>query len=172
MGSGRATPLWPPVKFVLKNMPSFGEVFTENYTQRVLGNIRTGVRNFKIQLNWMSCATPIQSVFEIVMLVMSFVFTLIPFRRKVSLQRQKSDQAARPISIGPLNGLLRLHAQPINPVVCRGSLGILRSGKPYLGRSLALRCFQRLSLPHMATQRCPRWNNCHTRSASNPVLSY
>jgi len=51
--------------------------------------------------------------------------------------------------------LLRLHVWPINPVVFRGSSGTLRSGRPHLGRGLALRCFQRLSLPHMATQRCP-----------------
>jgi hypothetical protein len=36
------------------------------------------------------------------------------------LRKGKSDQAARPISIGPLNRLLGLHAQPINPVVFRG----------------------------------------------------
>jgi hypothetical protein len=77
------------------------------------------------------------------------------FKIAFSSEEEKSDQASRPISTGRLNGLLHLHVQPINPVVCRGSLGTLRSGKPYLGRSLALRCFQRLSLPHMATQRCP-----------------
>ena len=37
--------------------------------------------------------------------------------------KKESDQASRPISIGPLNGLLRLYAQPINPVVFRGSSG-------------------------------------------------
>ena len=35
--------------------------------------------------------------------------------------KKKSDQASRPISIGPLNGLLQLHAQPINQVVFLGS---------------------------------------------------
>ena len=45
-------------------------------------------------------------------------------------------------------------------------------GKPYLEMSLALRCFQRLSLPHLATQRCRCYDNCHTRGASIPVLSY
>src|SRR5205814_2501009 len=75
--------------------------------------------------------------------------------RLFSLEKKKtSDQAARPISTGRLKALRLVHVQPINPVVFRGSLGSLRSGRPYLGRSLALRCFQRLSLPHMATQRC------------------
>ena len=36
-------------------------------------------------------------------------------------RRKESDQASRPISIGPLNGLLQLHAQPINQVVFLGS---------------------------------------------------
>ena len=70
-------------------------------------------------------------------------------------RKRISNQAARPISTGRLNGLLHLHVQPIKRVVCPWSLGGLRPGKQYLGRSLALRCFQRLSLPHMATQRCP-----------------
>ena len=72
-----------------------------------------------------------------------------------SKKKKKSNQAARPISTSRLNVLQRLHLWPIKRVVCPWSLGSLRSGKHYLGRSLALRCFQRLSLPHMATQRCP-----------------
>ena len=71
------------------------------------------------------------------------------------LKEGKSNQAARPISTGQLNASRRLHSQPIKRVVCPWSSGALRHGKHYLGRSLALRCFQRLSLPHMATQRCP-----------------
>ena len=35
-----------------------------------------------------------------------------------------------------------------------------------------LRCFQRFSRPHLATERC-RWrDNSYTRGAFNPVLSY
>ncbi len=34
---------------------------------------------------------------------------------------KKSDQASGPISIGQLNALPRLHFQPINPVIFRGS---------------------------------------------------
>jgi len=35
-----------------------------------------------------------------------------------------------------------------------------------------LRCFQRLSRPYLATQRC-RWrDNWYTRGTSTPVLSY
>lgn len=46
------------------------------------------------------------------------------------------------------------------------------SGRPSFEVSFSLRCFQRLSCPHVATRPC-RWrdNRC-TRGASIPVLSY
>jgi hypothetical protein len=53
------------------------------------------------------------------------------------------------ISNAELNALLRLHPHPIDVVVFHDP-----SGKTYLGMGLALRCFQRLSLPHLAAQRC------------------
>ena len=58
-------------------------------------------------------------------------------------------QDKRMISIAQLNALLHLHRRPINVVVFHDP-----SGKINLGMSLALRCFQRLSLPHIAAQRC------------------
>jgi len=45
-------------------------------------------------------------------------------------------------------------------------------GKSDLEASFALRCFQRLSLPHLATRRCHWRDNRYTRGASAPVLSY
>jgi len=42
-----------------------------------------------------------------------------------------------------------VHPGPIDVVVCHGP-----SGKSHLGTGLALRCFQRLSVPDVATQRC------------------
>ncbi len=38
-------------------------------------------------------------------------------------REEKNDQAARAISIGQLNALLRLHLRPINVVVFDGSSG-------------------------------------------------
>ena len=35
-----------------------------------------------------------------------------------------------------------------------------------------LRCFQRLSEPDVATQRCPGRDNWYTRGQFTPVLSY
>jgi hypothetical protein len=48
-----------------------------------------------------------------------------------------------------------LHTQPINVVVFDCPLGDLRPGIPYLEGGFPLRCFQRLSFPYLATQRCP-----------------
>ena len=46
------------------------------------------------------------------------------------------------------------------------------SGKSHLGACFALRCFQRLSLPHVATRRYDWRHNRYTSGASTPVLSY
>ena len=44
--------------------------------------------------------------------------------------------------------------------------------RPHLEGGFALRCFQRLSRPYLATRRCPWRDNRHTRGMSNAVLSY
>ena len=58
----------------------------------------------------------------------------------------------RSISTPRLNTLLCLHLEPINLVVFEGS------NIPHLGVGFPLRCFQRLSVPDIATQRCS-WRN-------------
>ena len=86
-----------------------------------------------------------------------------------------SGQAERAISTAQLNALLRLHMPPINQVFFLGPsyLPIAREiGRPYLGAGFLLRCFQRLSLPDFATQRCPWRDNWYTRGRSTSVLSY
>ena len=76
-------------------------------------------------------------------------------------------QAERIISTGSLNTLLCVHIPPINQVVFLDP-----SGRAHLEGGFPLRCFQRLSLPHVATRQC-RWrDNRNTRGASIPVLSY
>src|SRR3990167_6048844 len=42
-------------------------------------------------------------------------------------------------------------------------------GKSHLEASFPLRCFQRLSLPHLATRRCHWRDNRYTRGVSTPV---
>ena len=79
----------------------------------------------------------------------------------------ENDQANRAISTGKLHALLHFHTQPIDVVVSHGS-----QGKTGLEVGFPLRCFQRLSRPHIATLLC-RWrDNRSTRDVSTPVLSY
>ena len=68
--------------------------------------------------------------------------------------------SVRPISIGQLNTLLHLHLRPINVIVSHGSYHCWR--KSYLVVGFALRCFQRLSFPYLATRLCPWQNNRYT----------
>lgn len=63
------------------------------------------------------------------------------------------------------------HLEPINLIIFQ-DLTSLRYGKSHLEGGFMLRCFQHLSLPHIATQLCPWQNNWYTSGASIPVLSY
>ncbi len=73
----------------------------------------------------------------------------------------------RTISTPRLNALLRLHLVPINVIISYVSQTI-----PNLEAGFPLRCFQRLSIPDIATGHC-RWHDSpHTRGQSTSVLSY
>lgn len=78
----------------------------------------------------------------------------------------------RPISTGKLSTLLCVHFRPIYVVVFHGPYPHVWGGRSHLGTGFALRCFQRLSFPQVASQRCPWRDNWYTRAASIPVLSY
>ena len=80
-------------------------------------------------------------------------------------------QDARAISTGQLHASRRFHLQPIDEVVYLGPSG-LASGRTYLKAGFPLRCFQRLSLPHIATLLCRWHDNRSTSGVSIPVLSY
>jgi hypothetical protein len=77
----------------------------------------------------------------------------------------------RAISTGQLHILRCFHLRPINVVVyhdpspCAGL-------KSHLGVSFTLICFQRLSVPNLATRLCSWRNNRFTRGSFDPVLSY
>ena len=64
-------------------------------------------------------------------------------------------------------------AQPIYLVFSQEpSEGVATLGRAHLEVGFPLRCFQRFSLPHVATQQCPWRNNWSTSGVSIPVLSY
>ena len=77
------------------------------------------------------------------------------------------DQADRAISTGQLRASPPVHTRPIDVLVWHGS-----SGSSGLEGGFPLRCFQRLSRPHLATRLCDWRHNRSTRGASIPVLSY
>ena len=85
---------------------------------------------------------------------------------------KKFGQAARLISTGRLNALPHLHLRPIDQVISLEPLGWLPSGRPHLEVGFALRCFQRLSPPDIATRRYHWRDSRYTRGPSVPVLSY
>ena len=91
------------------------------------------------------------------------------------------------ISISWLNGSLHLHLRPINLVIFQETVlhhlfvqlfffKILYTKMvqelPNLGRGFPLICFQRLSLPNVATQRCGWRHSWYTRGSFSKVLSY
>ena len=76
------------------------------------------------------------------------------------------------VSTAYLKAFRPLQLRPINPVVFRGSIVPEGTGIPDLEGGFPLRCFQRLSLPHLATQRWTERSNWHTRGESNQILSY
>ena len=84
----------------------------------------------------------------------------------------KRMKIERPISTGKLNTLLCLHVLPIKLLVSKRSLKPKRLGKTNLKVGFPLRCFQRLSIPNIATLRCHWRDNRFTRGSSIPVLSY
>ena len=76
-------------------------------------------------------------------------------------------QAMGLISTGQLSTLLHLHFQPITSWSTRSL-----TGRTNLGSGFTLRCIQRLSMLHLATERYGWRHNSYTRGGSIPVLSY
>ena len=96
-----------------------------------------------------------------------FKKTQLKIHIKFLIPSTRSYQAYRVISTSQLNALLRLHLWPIEVVVYH-----YPQGRPCFEGGFPLRCFQRLSRPHLATLLC-RWrDNRSTRGASISVLSY
>ena len=79
----------------------------------------------------------------------------------------------RSLRIGPLHALRRVHVRPIYLVFSQEpSAGVAPGRRSHLAAGFPLRCIQRFSLPHVATQRCPWRDNWYTSGVSIPVLSY
>ena len=86
---------------------------------------------------------------------------------------EDAGQACRAISTAQLHVSPRFHLPPINVLVSHGPSRTPKGpGSTHLGGGFPLRCFQRLSLPDVATRRCPWRNSRYTSGQSTPVLSY
>ena len=118
-------------------------------------SVRNGKRCFPSAI-----ATPMQATIE-----MRRWYTQVKRLRK-------TGQASRLISTGRLKSSRTLHLPPIDVVVSNEPSGGIRHGIPILEVCFALRGFQRLSRPNIATRRCPWQNNRYTRGSFTPVLSY
>src|SRR5690625_1784078 len=92
--------------------------------------------------------------------------------RGVASSLRGAGQASRVISTARLNMLPCLHLPPINVLVSNDPSESFRSGSANLGGGFPLRCFQRFSLPDIATRRCRWHDNRQTRGQFIPVLSY
>lgn len=80
---------------------------------------------------------------------------------------------ARSISRGQLQPLPTVHRLPIALVVSQEpSERLTPLGRAHLEAGFPLRCFQRFSRPHVATQPCRWHDNWSTSGVSIPVLSY
>ena len=72
------------------------------------------------------------------------------------IHRRRVDVIKRStVSTAHLRVFLPVQSRPINLVVYQGSLATCVACMSNLEGGFPLRCFQRLSLPHVATQRWP-----------------
>ena len=98
-----------------------------------------------------------------------------PYRRPGGVRRRTSrgwgTSPPSTMSTARLRSVARRPPAASQPGGLPGVLPVA-SEKAHLGAGFPLRCCQRLSLPHVATQRCRLSDNWHTSGASSPVLSY
>ena len=156
MGPGGSTALWSPEgnigsrAFALDSKLNLWrpELLLIDYclsdiefnNQYPILNIQSGARTL----------TSTRRVIKVVSSSLQDLRSLQGHSRSLVISNSKNrNQAERMISTGQLHTLPHFHFQPINVVVFDDP-----SGKTHLGRSLALRCFQRLSLPNLATRPC------------------
>ena len=93
------------------------------------------------------------------------LFVFCSAKQTVVIVIFKFPNRIRRISTPWLNPLLDFHLVPINVIISYGST------ISYLEAGFTLRCFQRLSIPDLATLRCPWQDSRHTRGQFTPVLS-
>ena len=97
-----------------------------------------------------------------------------------SLDMRRGGEASWGYMVKPHGSLVRvssMHCCTSTPrLSTRWSTWVLQGarspGRSHLGARFPLRCFQRLSLPYVATRQCHWHDNRNTSGTSTPVLSY
>ena len=105
---------------------------------------------------------------EQIVFALGQVRTRLCCRTNYSKQKRRSTfpTGTRPISTPWLNTLLCVHLVPINLIISQGTT------IPHLRTGFPLRCFQRLSIPNIATLQCHGRDSRQTRGSFIRVLSY
>ena len=94
---------------------------------------------------------------------------LLSLRFPLSFRSQSLDQAFGRL-VSASSRIAALSPPTYYLIVSEGPLAF--AWNLLLEVGFTLRCLQRLSLPHFASQLCHWHDNCCTRDASTPVLSY
>ena len=97
-------------------------------------------------------------------------YSLLEYRFRLLAFAYRFRSSCRPISIGKLPDCSAFTAD-LSPDRLSGVF-VLAYWNLLLEVGFTLRCLQRLSAPHFASQLCRWHDNCCTRDASTPVLSY
>ncbi len=87
-------------------------------------------------------------------------------------RESKYPSSPRSISTGLLSSVTAAYTSGLSPGGLPGLLLPQGDGRSHLEVGFPLRCFQRLSHPDVANQRCPWRDNWYTRGPFIPVLSY
>ena len=144
---GGTTGLWPP---------GFSLSFPLTLLARLPSAFASGSYSFlsaasrpRANLSSLALERLLTSAWQSLLCVSHSLFVTHSLAYTVSSLDELNCSSLSEFSIARLNALLRFHLRPIYVVVFYVPIG-----KTHLGRDLALRCFQRLFLPHLATRPC------------------
>ena len=127
----KVSPLQTIPSTPLENTPPHRPTFAGSCPPTIIG---AGVLNFRVRdgIGWIHAAMSTEK---------KIVTGIGDLEQRVSEELVQKRLSPRPISTGQLNTLLRLHFQPINPVVFRGSYPHKEVGKLILESASRLDAF-------------------------------
>ena len=114
----------------------------------------------------------LRNVFQPVFLAQDFIDDLHPVHEQPSLDQQKIMVKSFDLLVLLDSFITELASVAYQPTHLVGVLFRRSGGKPHLGAGFALRCFQCLSHPDMATEQCHWRDNSYTVGPFTLVLSY